>query len=255
MTAFLKFLGEEWYFAGPMLLLSFVALTLVLWRLFLNLEADTNLDVFLPSVQERLARNGIDRALAYCRTFHGMIPSRLYVAGLEASSQGLSAVRRAMAHAVELEILPQLNFLLAPILAIAKTATMIGLLGTVISMIHVFTLLNEAGTEGAVLGQSAAIGLALFATALGLIIAIPLVFAHVLFKAWLARFETKLKSAAQKLLVILESARVQPPPAADAPVVAASLMIPPPVRAPRPSQPASADPPREPLPPSSAKTV
>jgi len=237
MTAFLKFVGEEWYFAVPMLVLSFVALTLVFWRLLLNLDAATNLDAFLPSFQERLTREGPAVALAYCRFQRGFIPRRLYVAGLEAATQGRAAVRRAMAAVVELEIMPQLNFLLAPILAIAKIATMVGLLGTVISMIRIFTLLNEGGSNEEVVSQAGAIGLALFATALGLIIAIPLVFAHVLLKAWVTRFETKLKSAAQKLLVILEALRDDPRPAADAPVVAPSILIPPPVRVAQPSAP------------------
>ena len=56
-------------------------------------------------------------------------------------------------------------------------------------------------------GQSGAIGLALFATALGLVTAIPLVFAHVMFKAWIAKFEVRMKSAAQKLLILVQSAK------------------------------------------------
>jgi biopolymer transport protein ExbB len=35
--------------------------------------------------------------------------------------------------------------------------------------------------------------------------AIPLVFTHVLFKAWMAQFETRMKSAAQKLLILLQA--------------------------------------------------
>src|SRR5439155_1665911 len=50
-----------------------------------------------------------------------------------------------------------------------------------------------------------AIGLALFATALGLVTAIPLVFSHVLFKAWIVRFEVRMKSAAQKLLLLIQA--------------------------------------------------
>ena len=56
-------------------------------------------------------------------------------------------MRRAMASTIELEILPDLNFLLAPILAIAKIATMVGLLGTVISMINTFSAIS-AGDDG-----------------------------------------------------------------------------------------------------------
>src|SRR5439155_13663452 len=130
----------------------------------------------------------------------------LYVAGLETSRQGLAAMRRSMANVIELEILPDLNFLLAPILAIAKTATMIGLLGTVISMINTFNEIQKT-TGGEIASHSGAIGLALFATALGLVTAIPLVFSHVLFKAWIAKFEVQMKSAAQRLLLLVQNTK------------------------------------------------
>src|SRR4029077_8973892 len=113
---------------------------------------------------------------------------------------------------IELEILPELNFLLPIILAIAKIATMVGLLGTVISMIGTFSEIAAAsqkhgqGAEG-IAGQAGAIGLALFATAMGLVTAIPLVFTHVLFKAWVAKFEVRMKGAAQKLLLLLQNAK------------------------------------------------
>ncbi len=119
---------------------------------------------------------------------------------------------------MELEILPDLNFLLPTILAIAKIATMVGLLGTVISMIGTFNAIQNASGSGGVQNYSGKIGLALFATALGLVTAIPLVFAHVLLKAWVAKFEVRMKSAAQKLILLLQSAKspasgkVSPPP-------------------------------------------
>jgi biopolymer transport protein ExbB len=107
-----------------------------------------------------------------------------------------------MANAIELEIVPDLNFLLPPILAIAKIATMVGLLGTVISMIGPFSKIALGGDAQ---GNASDIGLALYATALGLFTAIPLVFAHVLFKAWVVRFELKMKSAGQKLLLLVQA--------------------------------------------------
>jgi len=205
MQAFLHFVKNDWYFAIPMFLMSIAALTLVIWRVLLNLNARTDMNEFLPHFQQVLERDGVQGALEMCRARSDVIPRRLYVAGLEASKQGLAAVRRAMANAIELEILPDLNFLLAPILAIAKVATMVGLLGTVISMIGTFQKIAEARSDPT--AHSSAIGLALFATALGLMTAIPLVFAHVLFKAWVARYETKMKSAAMKLLALLQSTR------------------------------------------------
>lgn len=218
MTAFWKFVTQHWYFFWPMFFMSITGITLVIWRILLNVNGKTVMNEFLPTFQKKLEEGGIDAALRFCRSRTDIIPRRLFVAGLETSKQGLAAVRRAMANVVELEILPDLNYLLPSILAIAKIATMVGLLGTVLSMIGVF---NEMENGGNTQAQAGAIGLALFATALGLVTAIPLVFAHVLFKAWVAQFETRMKSSAQKLLLLLQNVRVtgkpQPPPPPGAP--------------------------------------
>src|SRR6516164_979003 len=148
MSAFWEFVKGDWYFAIPMGFMSVAALTLVIWRLLLNLNARTNMNEFLPQFQERLEKDGVDGALRLCRARSDVIPRRLFVAGLETSKQGLAAMRRAMANVIELEILPDLNFLLPTILAIAKIATMVGLLGTVISMINTFNLIQKAVKEG-----------------------------------------------------------------------------------------------------------
>lgn len=208
MNALKKFITEEWYFFGPMLLLSLVAASLVVWRWLLNLNAKTRMEDFLPVFQDKLQNEGVEGALKYCRAQGGMIPRKLYAAGLENARQGMAAMKRGMANAIELEILPDLNFLLAPILAIAKIATMVGLLLTVFSMINTFNAISDTAKGGNpqnVTNQSAAIGLALFGTAGGLMIAIPLVFAHVMFKARVSRSEIDMKSAAQRLLVLFQN--------------------------------------------------
>ena len=64
----------------------------------------------------------------------------------------------SIANVMELEILPDLNFLLPTILAIAKVATMVGLLGTVISMIGTFTAIEKASTSGGAQSHSSEIG-------------------------------------------------------------------------------------------------
>jgi biopolymer transport protein ExbB len=211
MNAFFTFCTHDWYFAIPMALMSIIGLSLVIWRLLLNYNGSVSMSEFLPAFQQRLEKEGVEGALRYCKERTEIIPLRLYVAGLEAHKQGLAAVRRAMANAIELEITPDLNFLLPPILAIAKIATMVGLFGTVISMINTFNAIEEAthqGGGGGVGGQAGAIGLALFATAMGLITAIPLVFSHVLLKSWVGRFELRMKSAAQRLLFLLQNVKM-----------------------------------------------
>lgn len=205
MSTFLHFLLHHWYFALILFGMSFTGIALVFWRLLLNFNCATNMNEFLPIFQQKLDKEGIDGAIRYCKTRTDYIPRRLFLSGLETSKQGMAAMRRAMANIIELEIMPDLNFLLAPILAIAKIATMVGLLGTVLSMIGVFAEMSKDPSNTT--AQGGEIGLALWATALGLVCAIPLVFTHVLFKAWVAKFETRMKSAAQKLLILVQAAK------------------------------------------------
>jgi biopolymer transport protein ExbB/TolQ len=204
MSALWKFITHDWYFFWPMFMMSVAGMTLVIWRALLNMSASTKMNEFLPAFQNRLQKDGVAGALNFCKKRTDIIPKKLFVPALEVSKQGLAASRRAMANAIELEIVPDLNYLLPTMLAIAKVATMVGLLGTVISMIGTFNKIQSA-TEGGVGKQAESIGLALFATALGLVTAIPLVFAHVLFRAWLAKFEVQMKSSAQKLVVLLQA--------------------------------------------------
>jgi biopolymer transport protein ExbB len=221
MSALWKFITQDWWCFFPMLGMSLTGLTLVVWRLLLNINGSTVMSEFLPMFQEKLDREGVEGALRFCRSRTDIIPRRLFASGLEVSKQGLAAVRRSMANVIELEILPDLNFLLPPILAIAKIATMVGLLGTVISMIGTFNEIQKSQGGGGVQGQAGAIGLALFATAMGLVTAIPLVFAHVLFKSWVANFEIRMKSAAQKLLLLVQAAKsgAKAAPVAPAPAI------------------------------------
>jgi biopolymer transport protein ExbB len=219
------FFTRHWWIAWPMVVMSIAAITLIVWRILLNVNAKTNMNEFLPVFQEKLDREGVEGALRFCRAETGVIPKRMFTAGLETSKQGTAAMKRAMANAIELEVLPDLNFLLAPILAIAKIATMVGLFGTVVSMIGTFTEVQNLRAGGQGVGNAGGdIGLALFATAFGLITAIPLVFAHVLFKAWIVDQETKMKSAAQKLLLLVQATKgggAKPAPSAAAAPAAA----------------------------------
>ena len=223
MQAVQDFFFGEWYFSTPLVIMSLVAASLVVWRILLNKSSQTDMDEFLPVFQETLRKKGVKVAIELCKEEKGLIPSRLFVAGLEAADNGAAAMRRAMANEVELDIHPRLSFLLAPIIAIAKIATMVGLLFTVISMINTFNAIGEqtkAGNVKGVTGGADKIGLALFATAMGLFSAIPLVFSHVLFKDWIAKFEVKIKLASQKLVTLVMNYKkdpnlLAPPPKAE----------------------------------------
>jgi biopolymer transport protein ExbB len=218
--ALVDFIQNEWYFFFPLLFMSMTAFALIFWRLLLNHGAKTDMGAFLPVFQAILEKDGLEAARNFAASQSGLIPRKLFVAGLDNAKQGPAAMRRAMANTIELEILPELNFLLPTMLSIAKIATMIGLLLTVISMIETFGAIGEAvaaGEQGGAGAQAGKIGLALFATAMGLIAAIPLVFSHVQFKAWIHKFELKMKSAGQKLITLVQNYKENPQAASAAP--------------------------------------
>ena len=143
-SAFIKFVTHDTLFAVVLFTMTFIGAVLVVWRLWLNYNAKTDLNMFLPKFQEILNKEGIDGAMKFCKAQpkNEYIPSTLFVAALEKQRDGLAAMRKSMANAVKLEILPALNFLLPTILAFAKIATMVGLLFTIISMIGTFSALK-----------------------------------------------------------------------------------------------------------------
>ena len=202
---------------GPFFLTVFVILflasfTLIFWRWLLNRAATTDLADFLHRLKEELGAGRWDDAVGLCEEEPGAV-AKVFKTALETSTHGKSAVRNAMADKIELEIVPDLDFLLSWILALAKLAPMVGLLGTVWGMINAFgkiagaVKVNPSDLAGD-------IGMALFTTAEGLLIAIPLIFAYTMFRDRVARFEVDLQRAARAALRLypLMSQRAAAPP-------------------------------------------
>ena len=176
-------------------LLSLASLTVVVWRLWLNHNAKTDLADFLSRLEEELPKGGVEGALKLCEEEPGIVP-KLFATALQTGPQGKVATRDAIGNLIELEIIPDLNFLLPIMLVFSKLAPMLGLLGTVWGMILAFgKIAGATKVEPAALAND--IGMALFTTAEGLLIAIPLIFFYTMFRERVARFELDLQRAAQ----------------------------------------------------------
>ena len=200
------------FFLSVFAVLSLVSLTLIIWRWWLNRSAHSDLVDLLDRLRDELATGGPQAALELCETEPGVVAEVLQTA-LENSRQGKVAVRNAMADKIELEIVPGLNFLLPWILVLAKLSPMVGLLGTVWGMISAFgkiagaVKVNPSDLAGD-------IGMALFTTAEGLLIAIPLIFAYTMFRERVNRFEVDLQRAAQAAVRLFPQMTGKPNPAA-----------------------------------------
>jgi biopolymer transport protein ExbB len=156
-------------------------------------------------VENELATGGGRAVFDMCKRqsteTHRVLP-RVFSAALEEGHRGKIAARDAIADCIETEIMPSLQSLLPMILLLAKVAPMVGLLGTVSGMIGAFqTIAGATKVDPSALAQD--IGMALFTTAEGLIIAIPLIFAYTFFRERLSRFEVELQRGAKEALKVV----------------------------------------------------
>ncbi|HZY09941.1 MAG TPA: MotA/TolQ/ExbB proton channel family protein [Bacteroidota bacterium] len=171
------------YTGGPivpvLICLSLMVFTFIVERTLSLRKAQGkgSLPMFLKNLQRNLSTGEIDTAIAECDKQRGSMAS-IIRAGLERykimsrDSKSLEAekqmaeVQRAIEEATALEM-PILERNLIAMSTIASTATMFGLLGTVIGMIRAFAALAQAGAPDAV-QLSIGISEALINTALGI---------------------------------------------------------------------------------------
>lgn len=189
--------------------LSSISIYLVAWRVIKNFRAHANVDEFLGDLEERLKESGPQEAYQWCKQeaerHQDAVVPRVFLAAFEDGHRGKAAARDAMEDRIETDLVPNLQQKLPAILLFAKVSPMVGLLGTVAGMISAFqTIAGATKVNPSELADD--IGMALFTTAEGLIIAIPLIFAYSIFRERVNRYEIELQKgthAALKLLPLI----------------------------------------------------
>lgn len=197
--------ANGWPFVIVFVAMSGAAVAIVVWRMIKNHRAKGSVDQFVGELEQLLKQGGARAAYEFCEqeaTESERVLPKLFHAAFRDGHQGKIAARDAMADCLETEIMPSLLALLPHILLIVKIAPMVGLLGTVVGMINAFeTIAGATKVEPSALALD--IGMALFTTAEGLLIAIPLMFAYTLFRESVSRFEIELQRGAQAAMRLL----------------------------------------------------
>lgn len=134
---------------------------------------------FLGQVRDLLKPRRFDDVAALCDSppyWAKAIPQLILVA-IANRDRELSKLRRMLAEKFERDVLSDLEYRMSWVSTIVKSAPMLGLLGTVTGMIGAFgkiaAVSKDAGVDPTALASD--ISFALFTTAIGLIVAIPLV--------------------------------------------------------------------------------
>jgi biopolymer transport protein ExbB/TolQ len=165
-------------FMWPILFCAVFALAISFERLyFIMFRANINGTAFMAQVQKLIMANNIDRAIKLCNAEPNASLPRVLKAGLTRANRSEIEIQNAVDEAV-LEVFPQLNKRTSYLPMLANVATLTGLLGTIQGLIQAFEAVAHASAETKQTMLAAGISVAMFTTASGLIVAIPILVLH-----------------------------------------------------------------------------
>jgi biopolymer transport protein ExbB len=160
---------------GPMmwliLITSAAAVAVFVERVLHYHRAQINSMEFLNGVRNVLRRDNVVEAISICDATPGPVARLVKVAILN-RDKGRDGVREALEETGLIEV-PPLEAKLNLLATIAQIAPLMGLLGTVLGFIQVFTTLQTKTTVPTMQDMSGGVWQALICTAMGLAVAIP----------------------------------------------------------------------------------
>ncbi len=200
MFAFIEAAGWP---VWPLVLASVISLAIIGERAWSLRSSVVTPPELLPQVIQEFRQNGVDPMLI-ARLANGAPLARVFAAGLknvkstpQAMKEAIDDAGRAVAH--------DLERFLTTLGTIASISPLLGLLGTVIGMIEIFGSQAPSGSNPIVLAHG--ISVALYNTAMGLIVAIPSMIFYRFFRSKVDSLIIEMESQAVKLVEILHGER------------------------------------------------
>ena len=171
-----------------------------LWTLRSSVIAPPEL---LSATIDEFRRHGVTNELLN-RLAEGPLMGRIFAAGL----YNVRSSREVMKESIEeagRAVLNELDRFLTTLGTIASISPLLGLFGTVIGMIEIFGSQNPTGSNPAQLAHG--ISVALYNTALGLIVAVPAMIFYRYFKRKVEAISVDMEQQAVKLVEIVHGER------------------------------------------------
>src|SRR3989338_5239669 len=186
-----------------LILASIIAVGLIIER-SISLRANrVSPPALLDEVIKELKQRGVSDGMLV-RLAESSLLGRIFAAGLkniksppEVMKESIEEAGRAVAH--------DLERFLTTLGTIASISPLLGLFGTVVGMIEIFGSQNAAGNSPAILAHG--ISVALYNTALGLIVAIPSMIFYRHFRAQVDSLTIEMEQQAVKLIEIVHGQR------------------------------------------------
>jgi biopolymer transport protein ExbB len=203
--AVIRFFVAGGPFMYPILIVFTVGLAIAIERYITLTRIRRQNDGMWTKLQPALAEGDFDAARDLTSEDDSTV-SRLLSVGL--ARQGAVRRREDIESALEesmMEIIPQLEKRTAYVALGASVATLLGLLGTIIGLIHAFTAVANANPAEKADLLSASISVAMNTTAFGLIAAIPLLVTHTVLTSKTGEIVDSLEMASVKALNVITS--------------------------------------------------
>ena len=187
----------------PLILASVIALAIIgerLWSLREGMVMPRNL---LAQVVQEYRQNGVT-AQMLSRLTNGSPLGQVFAAGLKNIKTSPAIMKEAIEESGR-SVAIELERFLTSLGTIAVIAPLLGLFGTVIGMIEIFGAQTPQGTNPLVLAHG--ISIALYNTALGLVIAVPAMIFYRHFRARVDEMLVDMELQAIKLVEIIHGER------------------------------------------------
>lgn len=187
----------------PIIIASILALGIIgerLWSLRSTEIAPTGL---LDEVAQEWKAKGVSESLLNRLSLHSPL-GRIFAAGLK-NADGSREVMKESIEEAGRGVTGDLERFLTTLGTIASVSPLLGLLGTVIGMVEIFGALKPSGGSPAELAHG--ISVALYNTAMGLIVAIPSMIFHRHFRAKVDALVLEMEMQAIKLVELVHGER------------------------------------------------
>lgn len=202
MDLITTFLRDGGTFIYLIMLVSLVGFAIILERVTtLIFKYPIDAKSLWNGITKSVQSGDIDKARAICRDNPAPV-ARLLHRGLSSPDSSPESVQNALDEA-SLEIIPDIEKRTPYLAMLANVATMLGLLGTIHGLIQAFSAVGNADPSQKATLLASGISIALYTTASGLIVAIPILISYSVLQSKTHRLVDELDEYSIKLLNLL----------------------------------------------------
>ena len=205
IAGLLEFIREGGAASWMVVMVACLGMGIVIER-WIKIQFQYSVDgrAFMAKLKKYILSDNIDRALSLCNSKSQALLPRVLKAGLTRAKDSPADIQNAIDEAT-LEVMPKLEARALYLPTLANLATLIGLFGTIIGLIMAF---RGGDAVDAVQRQQflqKAIAIAMHTTALGIFIAIPLLFVHAVLQSKINTIISDIDQYSVKLINLLSA--------------------------------------------------